>query len=99
MRVSVILGLAWAGLCWSGLAIAQTEAVNPQAARKAEDAASMTPQTEAVSPDDRAAPPAASLNGQDRILSKNEAYNRARAAEGRVGVRLGNDMSFRISGD
>jgi hypothetical protein len=33
---------------------------------------------------------------RDALMSKNEAYNISRAAEGRVGVRLGNDMSFRI---
>lgn len=37
--------------------------------------------------------------GDTRILSKNEAYNIGRAAEGRVGVRLGNDVSFRITGN
>ena len=37
--------------------------------------------------------------GKERILSKNEAYNQARAADGRLGVRLGNDMSYRITGN
>lgn len=41
------------------------------------------------------------LAGKDeaRILSKNEAYNLGRAADGRLGIRLGNDMSFRITGN
>ena len=41
------------------------------------------------------------LAGKDeaRILSKNEAYNLGRAADGRLGVRLGNDMSFRVTGN
>ncbi len=29
-------------------------------------------------------------------ISKNEAYNISRAASGRVGVRLGNDLSFPV---
>ncbi len=41
------------------------------------------------------------LAGKDkaRILSKNEAYNLGRAADGRLGVRLGNDLSFRVTGN
>ena len=31
------------------------------------------------------------------IASKNETYNAGRAAEGRVGVRLGDDESYRIT--
>lgn len=47
---------------------------------------------------DKVAKPLAS-QGDNRIVSKNEAYNVARASEGRVGVRLGNDMSFRVTGN
>ncbi len=35
----------------------------------------------------------------DRILNKNESYNLVRAQEGRVGVRLGDDLSYRITGN
>lgn len=51
-----------------------------------------------ISPDDRARPLAESKN-DSRILSKNEAYNLGRATEGRVGTRLGNDLSYRITGN
>jgi len=51
-----------------------------------------------ISPGDRARPLAGSKN-DNPILSKNEAYNLGRAAEGRVGVRLGNDVSYRITGN
>jgi hypothetical protein len=57
--------------------------------------------TEPPSPDeansDQSAPLAAKRD--ERIPSKNEAYNLARAGEGRLGVRLGNDMSFRVTGN
>lgn len=55
------------------------------------------PVTEVV-PDDRAKP-LASSNQTGLILSKNETYNLGRAAEGRLGVRLGNDMSYRVTGN
>ena len=51
-----------------------------------------------ISPGDRARPLAGSKN-DNRILSKNETYNLGRIAEGRVGVRLGNDLSYRITGN
>lgn len=53
-------------------------------------------ETTLPSPLDTAPVPLAGKDG-NRILSKNEAYNLGRAFEGRVGVRLGNDMSFRIT--
>lgn len=55
------------------------------------------PVTEVI-PDDRAKP-LASSDQTGRIVSKNEAYNLGRAAEGRLGVRLGNDMSYRVTGN
>jgi hypothetical protein len=54
------------------------------------------PDAAEAAPEDNTPPLAA---GKERILSKNEAYNQARAADGRVGVRLGNDMSYRITGN
>lgn len=56
------------------------------------------PSANEVVPDDRAKP-LASSNQTGRILSKNEAYNSGRAADGRVGVRLGNDVSYRVTGN
>ena len=50
-----------------------------------------------VVPDVPAEPLAA--RGGNRIFSKNEQYNLSRVAEGRLGVRLGNDLSFRITGN
>ena len=50
-----------------------------------------------AAPNEVAAPLAG--KGESRIISKNEAYNLARAAERRLGVRLGNDMSFRVTGN
>jgi len=54
------------------------------------------PPVDEVNPDDRAKPLAAKSG--HKILSENEIYNRSRASDGRLGVRLGNDMSYRISG-
>lgn len=75
-------------------ALAQVQAIDPQAARQATDAAATTAEDIDAVQEDRTAPLAAGLDS--RVLSKNEAYNIQRAAEGRVGVRLGDDMSFRV---
>lgn len=48
--------------------------------------------------DDDPTPLATGKEGK-RIPSKNESYNQERASEGRVGVRLGNDVSYRITGN
>jgi hypothetical protein len=71
--------------------------VNPQAARTGADAAAVT-LDEDVAAADRAVPLASRGTGT-RAVSRNEAYNRQRAAEGRVGVRLGDDMSFPVDGN
>jgi hypothetical protein len=71
--------------------------VDPQAARVQSDAAAVT-LDEDVAASDRAAPLASRVRGA-RIVSRNEAYNQQRAAEGRVGVRLGDDMSFTADGN
>jgi hypothetical protein len=42
--------------------------------------------------------PLAADEERGRVLNRNEAYNVARAAEGRVGARVGDDMSYRITG-
>lgn len=66
------------------------QVVAPPGAREATSAAA-TELTDVAPP----VRPIASKTRTGRPVSGNEAYNRARAAEGRVGVRLGNDMSFR----
>jgi hypothetical protein len=76
------------------LASAQRQPIDPQAARQAAEAGAALEASGET--EDRVVPLAASRQSQ-RISSRNEAYNRARAAEGRLGARLGNDMSFRIS--
>jgi hypothetical protein len=79
-------------------AMAQT-ATNPQGTResgipvstKADQAASEERGTQ-----EPVVPPAA-RGREGRILSRNEEYNLGRAAEGRVGARVGSDMSFRVA--
>lgn len=70
------------------------EAASPIA--RAAAPATPVPTDEIVDAD--AAPLATSRRSQ-RILSKNEIYNLGRAAENRLGVRLGNDMSYRVTGN
>jgi hypothetical protein len=60
-------------------------------AREATSAAS----TEVATTEVSAAVPLAAKRRSTRPISANQAYNRERAAAGRVGVRLGDDMSFR----
>lgn len=79
-------------------ATAQTQPSSPQAARQTTDAAAAAA-TDTTGPNDHAVPLAAGRRGEQRVVSKNEAYNLGRAAEGRVGVRLGDDMSFRVGGN
>lgn len=87
---------ALSGCMVSGISLsasAQTGPGSSQAAREATDAAAV-PILETVEAGRR---PLAAGRNVNRIPSRNEAYNQARAAEGRLGVRLGNDMSFRVS--
>lgn len=51
-----------------------------------------------VIPENRV-PPLATSRETGRILSKNELYNLGRVADGRLGVRRGDDMSYRITGN
>lgn len=80
----------------SSYAQAQTVAT-AAASRQAQNAGALMPDEVLGSPDGQAETLTAGRNGRNRLPSKNEAYNIARAAEGRVGIRLGNDLSFRIS--
>jgi len=78
---------------WSMTTQAQAQAPStPPAAEVA------LPAPAAENPEDRVTPLAASRQS-GRILSKNEAYNLGRLAEGRLGARLGNDMSYRVTGN
>lgn len=70
----------------------------PMPAPAPQPAETMAPAPSDVVLDDRAKP-LASSEQTGRILSKNEAYNLGRAADGRLGVRLGNDMSYRVTGN
>jgi hypothetical protein len=71
----------------------------PQEAPASASASAVSPPpADEVVPNDRAKP-LASSNQTGRVLSKNEAYNSGRAADGRVGVRLGNDVSYRVTGN
>lgn len=92
--VKMRLCLVLAALLVPALASAQRQPVDPQAARQAAEAGAVMDAPGGT--EDRVIPLAAGRQSQ-RISSRNEAYNRARAAEGRLGMRLGNDMSFRVS--
>ncbi len=93
-RLAIVLAI------WSVAtgAVAQSREAASPIARPAEAASSLTSVSTDEIVDAAAAPLAASRNGQ-RILSKNELYNLGRAAERRLGVRLGNDMSYRVTGN
>lgn len=88
--VRILLAL----LALPGAAVAQTTVSAPEQTRQVATAPGVT-LDEAALDDGRSAPPATSTT-RSAPMSKNEAYNRVRAAAGRVGVRLGNDMSFRV---
>lgn len=79
-------------------ATAQTATPEPAAAR---ESGTISPSLGTASDvamralDDTPTAPAAG-GRSNRILSQNELYNLGRAAEGRVGLRVGTDMSFRV---
>lgn len=79
-------------------AFAQTESTDPATAR-------VQPNTEALETTlrttvrERTTTLAGGTRRGEARISENEAYNLDRAASGRLGVRLGNDMSFRIGKD
>ncbi len=99
MRMRLIVALAaLIAVSLPAAAIAQTETPVPAAARQSGEVVESASSAQGVamrSLDDAPAAPAAK-GRNNRILSENESYNLGRAAEGRVGLRLGNDMSFRI---
>jgi hypothetical protein len=90
MRLPILVLLALPTASWAQSQEAQPPVIGPV------ESAPQLP-TEIV-PDDHAKP-LASSSQTGRIVSKNEAYNLGRAAEGRLGVRLGNDMSYRVTGN
>ncbi|MBD8621105.1 hypothetical protein IFT67_19525 [Sphingomonas sp. CFBP 13728] len=81
-------------LALPGVSVAQTTVGAPERTRQEATAPGVT-LDEAALDDGRSGPPATSTT-RSAPMSKNEAYNRARAAKGRMGVRLGNDMSYRV---
>lgn len=87
------LAAAALALGLSSLASAQSRSVDPQAAREGVDAAAVSV-SESELDAGRVRPLASPRNVAP---SRNESYNRARAAEGRLGIRLGNDVSVRVS--
>ncbi|RZT44899.1 hypothetical protein EV283_3804 [Sphingomonas sp. BK036] len=97
MKILVALTVS-AGLSFPTEAMAQTATPAPQAARENGAVASSLGTAEVAAMrllDDAPTAPAAK-GRNNRILSENEGYNLGRAAEGRVGVRVGSDMSFRV---
>ncbi|SOB80560.1 hypothetical protein SAMN06297144_1122 [Sphingomonas guangdongensis] len=85
IRIAVTLVLATVPVA------ATAQQVIGTGAREATSAAS----TELVTTELPAAVPLAAKRRSARPISANQSYNRERAAAGRVGVRLGDDMSFR----
>lgn len=80
-------------------AMAQTATPLPGAAR--ENGAIAESASDAVGSaisalDDAPITAAAGRSRKNRILSQNELYNLGRASEGRVGLRVGSDMSYRV---
>lgn len=91
-------------ICILALLLIPTEA-GAQTQSSAAPASSLAPRPSTLTPLEPVdtspksnAPPLAAADGS-RIISKNEAYNLGRATEGRLGVRLGNDMSYRVTGN
>lgn len=76
-------------------ALAQTQSTDPAVSRQQvnSDAVETALETTATQ---RPTTLAGGTRRGDAQISKNEAYNLGRAASGRVGIRLGNDMSFPI---
>lgn len=98
MRMRLIVALAAFIAAFPTAAMAQTETPVPAAARQNGEvvgSASSALDVAMRSLDEAPAAPAAK-GRNNRILSENEGYNLGRAAEGRVGLRVGNDMSFRV---
>lgn len=87
LMLTLILGIA-------SPVLAQRRPIDPQAAREGVDAAAVTvSETELDASRER--PLASTRNAP--VQSRNEQYNRARAAEGRLGIRLGNDVGVRVT--
>lgn len=82
-------------LLFSAAAPAQTTSNDPQVSRILPNTATISSTLEATTPN-RSTTLAGGVRKGDAQVSRNEAYNLSRAASGRLGVRLGNDMSFRV---
>lgn len=103
MRKSVVSALTISVLILSGAVarsgFAQTATPAPGAAREngaIEESASDAVGVAVRSLNDTPATAAAGRSGKNRILSQNELYNLGRASEGRVSLRVGSDMSYRV---
>ena len=88
MRLLALVLLATPAAAWS-----QSQAVPATATAPAQIRA---PLPSDVTAEDRAIPLAAAPQ-DERILSENESYNLQRVTQGRLGVRLGNNMSYRLN--
>ena len=99
MRMGLIVALtAFIAAILPTAAMAQTKTPVPAAARQnGEVVASASSALDVAMRSLDEAPAAPAAKGRNnRVLSQNEGYNLGRAAEGRVGLRVGNDMSFRV---
>jgi len=99
MRMKPIVALAaFMVASFTAPAVAQTDTPAPGVARQSGEVVESASSALGVamrSLDDAPTAPAAK-GRNNRILSENESYNLGRAAEGRVGLRVGSDMSFRV---
>lgn len=77
-------------------AVAQTTTTDPSVARILPNS-SIIQATQTATQSSRTTTLASGSRKKDAPVSRNEAYNVSRAAEGRVGVRVGNDVSFSVS--
>ena len=99
MRIRLLVALAaFIAAFLAAPTTAQTATPTPGAARQSGEVVESASNAEGVairSLED--APVTLAAKGRNnRILSANESYNLGRAAEGSVGLRVGNDMSFRV---
>jgi hypothetical protein len=79
-------------------AIGQTESVDPATSRAQVNSEALAV-VQGTTATQRATTLAGGTRRGDARISQNEAYNLSRASSGRLGVRLGNDMSFPIGKD
>lgn len=76
-------------------AVQAQNAINPSLSRASANTDAIVTTVRAVEAD-RPATLASGVKKKDGLISKNESYNLSRAISGRVGIRVGNDMSFQL---